>query len=115
MSTISGLSRIRNKVEEELDTSFIPALIDKAIKHHAGRGIRDCDCSFCLAKKRGTWDVANVFTGPYHGYGRKGLTWEMLPPSDNIDDAYRNFKERAREKERIKLRLILAEKKKEVL
>lgn len=121
MSTISGLSRIRNKVEEELDTSFILHLIEKAIVRHAGKGLRDCDCDFCQAKRRGTRDISNCvpsimslrFGNNYiFGDGEEAC---MLPPSDDIGEAWENFKQRTRNKQRVKLREALAKLKKEIL
>lgn len=115
----------------------MPVLIDRAIRYHSRRGIRWwCDCSFCLAKRQGTFRIGN-----YHkispnatSYSNK-YPWRDLPPIPRpyadgfvyydfewrrdgawqLEDYYRRRVHEAREGERVKLRQELSDLVKEVL
>lgn len=120
MSITSALSKIRAAVETRLDEGLIPAILDKGINRHAGRGLRDCTCDFCKTKREGTWDIAYAAHGSFrtymlHGGRRLGQHAYWLDPYDDDWWAYKMFKEAAREKKREILRLKLAKAKETVI
>lgn len=42
------------KVEKRVKEKLVEALLDAHIKWHCRKGLRDCDCDYCLTKKAGT-------------------------------------------------------------
>lgn len=98
-------------MEAELESSFLPALIERSVIRHTGKGLRrDCGCSYCQEKIKGTWDIAYASHGSYRSFHISSL-----PPTDGLDEGWAAFKERAREKQRVKLRAKLTELKQQVL
>jgi hypothetical protein len=62
------LSTLRTMVEKKVDEAFVAVLFDKALARHTSRGLRDCGCDFCRAKKQGTLDIKYGYRWPHGTY-----------------------------------------------
>lgn len=62
---MSTISQIRSLVAQRVNEQFIDRLLDVAVKRHTAKGQRDCDCTFCAAKRRHTAIIGNYQTPPY--------------------------------------------------
>src|ERR1700739_334889 len=71
MSINSPLEKIKRRVEEILNKTFMEYLLTRIVEYHTRSGLRPgCDCSYCLEKRKAT-----VYVGITHmGEVRKFLT-----------------------------------------
>lgn len=81
-------------------------LLDKGVEWHTRKGLReDCDCNYCLKKKRGTYEIANEAYENRIGYSPRSsfgnyFTWYDKETMQYIREGYR---ERQREELRQEL------------
>ena len=54
---MSNLQSLRSKIDERLKREMVPAFLDKYERWHKRKGLRDCDCEYCILKRQATIDI----------------------------------------------------------
>src|SRR5712671_2370831 len=66
---MSTISRIRARVEARVARRLIPRLINDGVAYHCRKRLRYwCDCNYCRAKKKGSWEIGIVGQGFQRSY-----------------------------------------------
>lgn len=92
------LETLRLRALKQLEDKFVPYLLDRAVYDHTRHHWQWCDCSYCLAKARGTQDIDKIMNTydrhSYHdrydflhqGYGRRNLAYEAVKSKEKRRD-----------------------------
>lgn len=54
-----NLQSLRSKIDERLKREMVPAFLDKYERWHKRKGLRSCDCDYCVIKRQATIDIGS--------------------------------------------------------